>query len=375
MRHTYVLIVGDFNFPRINWSNWSSLDGDVVGNNFLEVIDDLLLFQHVNTPTRKRLGQVSSILDLVLSDEEHSVSQMVFSDPLGKSDHCMIEFNYLCYTVVEEPHFTKYLYALGNYQDFVAELLKIFKSLSVDEMWSHFHDIFTTLVNEYIPTSDTHNPKVASWMSPTALHKIKLKRMAWMKYKITQNDSDFVAYTQCRNDATKAVRACKRCFEKGIVDRISTNPKYFWKYVNSKLKVKNYLGELQRSHGSFTKCDSEMVNILNDYFGTVFTVEDTGSIPSLGDRCSDNYLATVAISIEDVWNQLITLNSGKSSGPDGCHPHVLREVKEGVVTPLYLIFKKSLEDGKLPTPWKDAIVTALHKKAINDCLPTTDLSV
>ena len=70
----------------------------------------------------------------------------------------------------------------------------------------------------------------------------------------------------------------------------------------------------------------------------------------------------MAISIEDVWNQLITLNPGKSSGPDGCHPHVLREVKEGVVTLLYLIFKKSLEDGKLPTPWKDAIVTALHKK-------------
>ena len=51
----------------------------------------------------------------------------------------MIEFNYLCYTAVEEPHFTKYLYALGNYQDFVAELLKvqwaqIFESLSVDEM-------------------------------------------------------------------------------------------------------------------------------------------------------------------------------------------------------------------------------------------------
>ena len=94
------------------------------------------MFKHVNTPTRKCLGQVSSILDLVLSDEEHSVSQ-IFSNPLGKSDHCMIEFDYLCYTVVEEPHFMKYLYALGNYQDFVAELLKVqwaqtFESLSVD---------------------------------------------------------------------------------------------------------------------------------------------------------------------------------------------------------------------------------------------------
>ena len=50
----------------------------------------------------------------------------------------------------------------------------------------------------------------------------------------------------------------------------------------------------------------------------------------------------MTIVIKDVWNQLVTLNPGKSSGPDGYHPHVLREVKEGVVTPLYLIFKKSL---------------------------------
>ena len=121
----HLLIVGDFNFPRVNWSNWSSPEGDVVGNNFLEALDDLLLFQHVDTPTRKHLGQLSSILNLVLSDEEYSVSQMVFLDPLGRSDHCMIESNYLCYTAVEEPHFTKYLYVLGNYQDFVAELLKV----------------------------------------------------------------------------------------------------------------------------------------------------------------------------------------------------------------------------------------------------------
>ena len=103
---------------------------------------------------------------------------------------------------------------------------------------------------------------------------------------------------------------------------------------------------MQRSDGSFTKCDRKMVNILNDYLGTVFTVENTESIPSLGDRCSDHCLATVTIAIEDVWNQLVTLNPGKSSSPDGCHPHVFLEVKEGVVTPLYLIFKKSLEDGK-----------------------------
>ena len=95
-----------------------------------------------------------------------------------------------------------------------------------------------------------------------------------------------------------------------------------------------------------------MVNILNDHFGTIFTVKDAGELPSLGYKSSDNLLTTVVVLIEDVWHQLTTLNLGKSDGPDGCHLHVLQEVKEGVVTLLYLIFKKSLEDGKLPTPWK-----------------------
>ena len=58
---------------------------------------------------------------------------------------------------------------------------------------------------------------------------------------------------------------------------------------------------------------------------------------------------------------MLSLNPSKSSGPDGFHPRVLRKVRDGIVTPLYLIFKKSLEDGKVPTAWKDASVTALQK--------------
>ena len=100
------------------------------------------------------------------------------------------------------------------------------------------------------------------------------------------------------------------------------------------------------------------------------------SIPSLGDKSSDNCLTAVVDLIEDVWYWLTTLNPGKSGGPDGCHPHILREVKKGVVSPLYLIFKKYLEDGKLPTAWKDALVKVLYKKG-DKCLSskalTTDL--
>ena len=91
--------------------------------------------------------------------------------------------------------------------------------------------------------------------------------------------------------------------------------------------------------------------------------------------CQDSYyINTVPNVIENVWNYLNALNPNKFRGPDDCHPHVLCEAKDGVVTPLFLIFKSSLEHGKLPTSWKDASATALCKSG-DKCLPSNHRSV
>jgi len=108
---------------------------------------------------------------------------------------------------------------------------------------------------------------------------------------------------------------------------------------------------------------------LNTFFGTVFTNEDLSNIPSLDARCNGESLLSVDISVEDVWRQLCKLNPSKSGGPDGCNPRVFAEVKDGLLRPLYALFKKSLEEGQLPTPWKEADVTPIFKKGSRS-LPT-----
>ena len=83
-----------------------------------------------------------------------------------------------------------------------------------------------------------------------------------MKYKITQTDSNYLAYIKCRNKATKAVKESKRCYEKELAESISINPKHFRKYISSKIKVRSSLSELQRSNGSLTNYNNEMAKIL-----------------------------------------------------------------------------------------------------------------
>ncbi len=56
------------------------------------------------------------------------------------------------------------------------------------------------------------------------------------------------------------------------------------------------------------------------------------------------------------------MDSEKTPGPDGVHPLILRNCNEAFAKPLCYIFKKSLEDGKVPSDWKLAHITPLHKK-------------
>ena len=47
--------------------------------------------------TRFREGQKSSLLDLIITNEPHMIEDLEILNPLGKSDHGVLSFTYLCY--------------------------------------------------------------------------------------------------------------------------------------------------------------------------------------------------------------------------------------------------------------------------------------
>ena len=56
------------------------------------------------------------------------------------------------------------------------------------------------------------------------------------------------------------------------------------------------------------------------------------------------------------------LNINKAIGPDEIHPRMLKELVDYITIPLFIIMKKSLVDGTLPTDWKLANVSPIFKK-------------
>ena len=84
---TNCCLVGDFNYPRVDWSNHGCPDCDSA---FIEAIFDSGLHQHVTCPTRLNPDH---ILDLVLTGDERAIVTLAVDAPLGNSDHCSILFD------------------------------------------------------------------------------------------------------------------------------------------------------------------------------------------------------------------------------------------------------------------------------------------
>ena len=83
----YLLICGDFNYREIDWENESSNENSEHCSSFLNTIQDCFLHQHVTEPTRCRHGEESSLLDLVLSNEEGRVYNLAHEPRSGDSDN------------------------------------------------------------------------------------------------------------------------------------------------------------------------------------------------------------------------------------------------------------------------------------------------
>ena len=121
--YSQVVICGDFNLPRIDWTSRRSLDSEAsFTSKFVEEVNEMNLFQHVRSSTRFRNNQ-NSCLDLVFTSEENMVSEVSELPPIGKSDHlCQ-----LWEVVVEEVIFkntasTRHNFKLANWTGIKNEL-------------------------------------------------------------------------------------------------------------------------------------------------------------------------------------------------------------------------------------------------------------
>ena len=152
------LIVGDFNTPEIDWGTprcWGS--EHVLCSELLEQSLFWGLNQHIRYPTRAVPGQKESILDLVFSHEEDDVVNVNYSEPIGKSDHTTLRFEWTKSYRVLHPSLPQRNIWRADLDGMLSAATGIdwnlASELELEHMWSCFEDNIHRLVSRYVPIS------------------------------------------------------------------------------------------------------------------------------------------------------------------------------------------------------------------------------
>ena len=381
-KYSHRCIVGDFNYRNINWTHWTTDCGDnSLEAQFLKTVRDSFFYQHIDEPTRARGSNNPSLIDLVFTDEEMQVSNVQYHEPLGKSDHGVIIFDYHCYLDYSEPK-EILSYFKGDYQGMRNELdeskwtdefMRNVGTMNIEELWTSLKEKLNYLKTRYVPKITTS--KQPSWskkgffpISEPTLKALRTKRKLhrdWMSaLKGSDGKRERLLYIKASKKVRSKIRKEKRKFERGIALEAKTNPKKFWAHTRRKLKTKVGVAPLlkdPKSKSSLQFDDHEKANILQRQFLSVFTKEPEGEIPRISKRCDKTILDIIVT--EDMIRKLIeALNENKSIGPDGIHPKMVRELIDFLVKPLTAIFNLSLKSGTVPHDWKLANVSPIYKK-------------
>ncbi|XP_066936371.1 uncharacterized protein [Clytia hemisphaerica] len=325
-KYSHKCFVGDFNFPTINWKNWT-------------------------TPHLEE-------------SEANQALCLEYLSPLCLSDHSCLTFTIKCDAVLK-PKSERYKYEDADFEamkqdlnsdDWYKQFPEMADSKSTEELWQLFRKKILDIRNRFVPIKIIGGQNwrkkgkipIGVQLRKEIAEKRRLHRK-WMKSSPEEKEYNRAKYTPVRNRVSKLMKQAHRNYEQRICDNAKTKPKIFWSHVRNKMKSSSTVSSLLESPNVKTSLkheDHEKANILQRQFCSVFTKEAVGELPAFEKR-TDSSIRDIHISEEMVQNRLKELNHNKSFGPDEIHPRILAELSDYLSLPLAVIMNKSLVEGSL----------------------------
>ena len=240
----------------------------------------------------------------------------------------------------------------GKYKEMRTYLANIdwnnlLKNKTATECWTRLKYEIEGIIEKFVPLRKQGKRSRKKHLSKEAIGKIAHKQMLWRIYKHPVNVEDYTIYNEALNLATTAIRTSKRTFEKKLAGNIKNYSKSFYAYVRSKQKVRDKVGPLESNRGNIISDGFQMVEVLNEYFSSVFTSENICSLPIPFTKFEGNKsenLGQLFVTPEMIEKNIKKIKDNKSPGVDGIPPKLLKEIVEQISTPLAKVFNLSLEE-------------------------------
>ena len=389
-----VLVCGDFNLPHADWNSGKCTSGATTEEKCM--VEDLqfLANEHLlNQVIDKSTHKDGNILDLIFTNNLnyiHSFSSIA----TVLSDHCIVEckVNYTdkkslsdayeapsSHTADEDISFydLNFFSENINWDSIRTSLSKIdwrfhFRRCTPDQMMESFLSLCLEVSKKHTPLK-RQSPRNSRKAHDIPRHRRKLMRVRRRLKKqclITTSEPRLNAIRrrliEVEKQLQKSHNAESELEEKKAVDRIRTNSKHFFSYAKRFSAVKVGIGPLLDAADALISCPRRMGEILSNQYSSVFSkpvytdaeideilLDDTSDVsPGLGD---------IDFNEDDISQAISEFSCNSAAGPDGFPAKLLKECKNSLSHPLFLIWRKSLNRGIVPASCKLASIIPIHK--------------
>ena len=357
-----LVLLGDFNFPDINWDTLSG--NSPVSNQLCDLIFNTGLSQLIVEPTHIH----GNVLDLLLTNIEENIHSLkVHSDPFLSSDHYDITFKVV--TVHKPlskstPYFS-FNFSKGDYSGLNNYLLHTdFTTCSlthdIERIWQAIEHQVVNAMKLFIPIKKYHPVQHPPWFTSEIRHCIKRLRTSRRKYKLRPSQNILTNIVSLEATVQEMIRMAKLDYESSLINNFTpTNSNKIYKYLRSITKS-NHIPSTINLDSSTASTDLDKANLFNCYFYSVFhSPSDLSVIDELPNIA--NSLHAINITVVDVYEALISLDINKSAGFDDISPKVLQSCAEALCEPLHHLFTLSLRYAIVPSSWKIHKVVPIFK--------------
>lgn len=339
------VLVGDFNFPSIDWVSLSS----PMPNDFLDFIAFHRFHQYVSFPSR-----LNNFLDLVFCNQD-LIDNVMPSTPL--SDHLSITLELRIPPPPPRFSIPSRSYCRADWQSinhciFSHNWTVALNSLDAHESYDYFVDFVNHTLDTFVPMSKP---------SPHSRYPKNVRILYSKSRLLSRIAPNSIACKQMSQRFTVALDRFHCSLENRIVS--SSNSKMFYSYCNDKLKPpKSTPSAILDSDGRLLLTNDQKCIAFDRYFCSVFTTPKLCNLPA---PTSLHSFDLPFISAHDVIYALSKLAPKVNVTPDRIPSVVLSKCKLSIISPLVIIYNKSLLTSQVPHLWRQALVKPIPKKSSN----------
>ena len=230
----------------------------------------------------------------------------------------------------------------------------------------NFTNTVLNLAKQCIPNKTVIvRPHDLPWMNGSIRKKMMKRNRLYKKYKRNKTVHHFEIYKRARNDVIQCLRKSKKEYMESLAEKLkmpNLSPSDYWKTLKSFIKPANKTTIPPINHDDVFIADSKQkAKLLNDFFVRQSVLNDSVALLPANTTPQGQTLTNIINTEEEVKSTLLTLKSGKSSGPDNINNRIPKELAIPLSKSLCSLFNVSLAKGIFPEVWKHANVTPLYK--------------